>query len=160
MTRLLTDTNARAHAAFDDSYLDLLEAFTACDYSAALAVFHDLNSQLQAHLEFEESQLLPLLADGQPGMVRLISSDHLIIERLLKSITIVLAELINTRPPRRSMLCHLPLMVRLGAVLEHHTEREQQTLYPLLDEHLPDDNVHTLANQLAQATSFLSGVMT
>lgn len=146
----LTDTNAAAHVAFDARYLDLLEALTACDYPAALHVFHELCAHLRAHLEIEERELLPLLADEQLGVTRLIGGDHLIIERLLKRISTALTELAATCPPRRDMLAHLPLLIRLGAVLEHHTEREQQTLYPLLDERLTAKHAHALAVRLAQ----------
>ncbi len=148
----LSAVNSAVHERLTERYLDLLEAFTACRYQDAAACFAGLGALLEAHLQLEEVHVVPLAVDLDAQTARLLTGDHLILQRRLAHLTDLLARFASDQPPRRTMIQVLPDVLRLGAVLEHHDLREQQ-FYPQLEQALPVAELETLIVTLRIAES-------
>ena len=69
-----------------------------------------------------------------PGRVDHLEGDHVVLVRLVTEIAGFLPE----QADLRTTLQRLPSLYRLLGVLEHHTVREV-TVYPALEEQLPED---------------------
>lgn len=146
----MTAANDRAHAGIDGAYLDMLEAVTCCDYDAALTRLDHLEDLLRAHMRFEESQILPRLAEADPRIAELVDADHRIIERRLRHARDALTGLHAEAADRRRMVQSLARILGLRATLEHHSEREQSLAYPRLDAVLPPALATALAGELVR----------
>lgn len=148
----LSAVNNAVHERLASRYLDLLEAFTACRYDEAVTCFAGLGALLEAHLQLEEVHVVPLAADVDDQMARLLTGDHLILQRRLSHLTDLLGRFATDQPPRRAMVQALPELLRLGAVLEHHHLREEQ-FYPHLEQTLPVAELEFLMATLRTAES-------
>ena len=132
----LSAVNSAVHECLTERYLACLEAFTDCRYQDAATCFAGLGALLEAHLQLEEIHVVPLAADFDDQSARLLTGDHLILQRRLAHLNDLLTRFATDQPPRRAMVQVLPDLLRLGAVLEHHDVREQQ-FYPRLEQALP-----------------------
>ncbi len=138
--------NAAIHAELEERYLTFLERLTELRLDDATQEFEALMQLLHAHVDVEEKHILPhfvsVLApegasDDEREVARktaqLVDGDHLILSRTEASMRAAL-EGMGSAPSRRDLVRGLETFLRFGRVLEHHTDREQRTLYPRLDE--------------------------
>lgn len=132
----LVDAHLAVHRWLEDRAYLVLEALVACDVSTARARFDGLAAILEEHMAFEEQHVLPCYrsvapSDG-PGRADHVDGDHVILRRHVDAIDGALVE-VEAASTMRAVLERLPVVYRLLATLEHHTAREQQSVYPALE---------------------------
>lgn len=135
----LVDAHLAVHRWLEDRAYLVLEALVARDVSTARARFDVLASILEEHMAFEEERVLPFYRsvappDG-PGRADHVDGDHVILRRNVDAIDGALVEM-EAASALRAVLERLPIVYRLIATLEHHTAREQQSVYPALERSL------------------------
>ena len=143
-TGSLTDLNGQIHAWLDDLLLQHLEALTALNLNEAKELWRQFADALLAHAQAEDSVALPVYErlgnfpeGGQPS---LFDAEHKGIERMLRSLTQRLESLSPDDPSlRRRIVVNLDRYTLFRHLIEHHTLREQNIFYPLLDEKVDAD---------------------
>lgn len=135
----LVDAHLALHVLLEDRAYLVLEALVAVDVSTARARFDVLAALLEEHMAFEEEHVLPFYRsvapkDG-PGRADHVDGDHVILRRQVDAIDAALVEM-EAASTLRAVLERLPALYRLLATLEHHTAREQRTVYPTLEREL------------------------
>lgn len=133
----LHETHDALHDALDTVLEGVLLAVVERDAAVARARLASFLALLSAHADFEERDVLPLLAplaprEG-PGSAAHILPEHKLLARLGSELSEALASLPDRLTPR-DVLDVLPLGLRVRGAYEHHTEREHR-LYPLLRDH-------------------------
>jgi Hemerythrin HHE cation binding domain. len=152
----LTDLNGRIHAWLDECLLRHLEALTALDLEGAKNWWRKFADALIAHAQVEDSVALPVYErlgnfpeGGQPS---LFDAEHKGIERMLRSLTQRLESLSPSDPSlRRRIVVSLDRYMLFRHLIEHHTLREQNIFYPLLDEKVDDDEKEHIKAALQSA---------
>jgi len=152
----LTDLNGRIHAWLDEWLLRHLEALTALDLEAAKRWWQKFSDALMAHAKVEDSVALPVYErlgnfpeGGQPS---LFDAEHKGIERMLRSLTQRLESLSPHDPSlRRRIVVSLDRYTLFRHLIEHHTLREQNIFYPLLDEKVDADEKERIKTALQSA---------
>jgi hemerythrin-like domain-containing protein len=152
----LTDLNGRIHAWLDECLLRHLEALTALDLEAAKRWWRKFSDALMAHAQVEDSVALPVYErlgnfpeGGQPS---LFDAEHKGIERMLRSLTQRLESLSPNDPSlRRRIVVNLDRYMLFRHLIEHHTLREQNIFYPLLDEKVDADEKERIKAALQNA---------
>jgi hemerythrin-like domain-containing protein len=152
----LTDLNGRIHAWLDDLLLQHLEALTALNLNEAKELWRQFADALLAHAQAEDSVALPVYErlgnfpeGGQPS---LFDAEHKGIERMLRSLTQRLENLSPDDPSlRRRIVVSLDRYMLFRHLIEHHTLREQNIFYPLLDEKASDEEKQNIAQALTEA---------
>jgi hemerythrin superfamily protein len=135
----LVDVNRTIHGVLDATYLDFLEALFAADLESARAHLGRFVDELYAHMEIEESAVLPRFAalgpvDDDPNALAKIEGDHLILRRTLSAVVETVASLDAHDERRgRALAARIDVLSRLKGILEHHSTREERDLYPRLD---------------------------
>ena len=130
-------TNAAIHATLHEHHWRLIEALTELDLVMAQNAFAALTSLLHAHLDVEEHALMPAFlefvphSDGEKTL-KLVDGDHIILQRSEDAMAAQLAAF-GHEVSRRTMVLTIETFLRFGRVLEHHTSREEKTLYPAFD---------------------------
>lgn len=154
----LVDAHLAVHLWLEDRAYLVLESLVASDVGTARARFDQLAAILEEHMAFEEEHVLPLYrsvapADG-PGRADHVDGDHVILRRHVDAIDAALVEM-EASFTLRSVLERLPVVYRLLATLEHHTAREQKSVYPALaaslDEAARDDVITALKALVSRA---------
>ncbi len=156
LTDSLTDLNGRIHAQLDDLLLQHLEALTALNLMEAQQLWHCFANALLKHAEAEDSVALPVYERlgkfPEGGHPSLFSAEHKGIERMLKMLTQRLESLSPTDPSlRRKVVVGLDRYMLFRHLIEHHTLREQNIFYPLLDAQVSADEKARIADALTQA---------
>ncbi len=152
----LTDLNGRIHAWLDECLLRHLEALTALDLEAAKRWWRKFSDALMAHAQVEDSVALPVYErlgnfpeGGQPS---LFDAEHKGIERMLRSLTQRLENLSPDDPSlRRRIVVSFDRYMLFRHLIEHHTLREQNIFYPLLDEKVDADEKERIKAALQNA---------
>lgn len=132
----LVDAHLAVHRLLEDRAYLMLEALVTHDVSTARARFDVLEALLDEHMAFEEERVLPHYrsvapTDG-PGRADHVDGDHVILRRHLEAIDTALLEM-EAASTLRAILERLPFVYRLLGTLEHHTAREQRSVYPALE---------------------------
>lgn len=124
------------HAQLRELLFQTLEQLVVVDVDGARLRFDRFVTELEAGLALEEDVVMPCYrvhgpAQG-PGKPEIVDGDHVILRRGIQSVRELLAGATALRP----ILEGLPHVYRLIGTLEHHTEREQRHVYPLVAQHL------------------------
>lgn len=148
------------HAWLEARTYEILEALVRLRLADARSTFEHMARVLDAHMAFEEARVLPAYrkvapTDG-PGRADHVDGDHTILQRHVVAIREMLDALMETCTDTasstdrqlRHVLARLPVVYRLLSTLEHHTAREQQSVYPAL----PADVATGLVPELLRAT--------
>lgn len=152
----LTELNGRIHAWLDDLLLRHLEAMTALNLPTAKAVWQQFADALLRHAQAEDEVALPVYERlgefPQGGHPSLFAAEHKGIERMLKSLTQRIDTLSPTDPTlRRKIVVGLDRYMLFRHLIEHHTLREQNIFYPLLDERSDTSEKSHITNALEKA---------
>ncbi len=138
----LTAANAQAHNILEGLLMDLLEAAVDGRVADALAAHTRLADAFAFHLAAEEAHTLPLLRElGGPllKLATIVDGDHRIVHRSLDAVGALLGEVADgAGDGRRAVLQRIEVLSKLKTVLEHHGVREQEDIYPPLDQRFPD----------------------
>jgi iron-sulfur cluster repair protein YtfE (RIC family) len=144
------------HAALQRGVADLARAAAqVSDWSVPDAPDHlrhvrgFLYSRLP-HAEAEEAVLYPLMDKvmGARGATATMVADHREIHRRIDAVA-ALADAVAQGPPDESEVEALrEHLYGLWAIVRLHLEKEEQLLFPLLDEHLSPADARTLRDEL------------
>ena len=148
---VLLQANQRWHAQLDRSYQVFLESLTALDLEQARQQWSEFRTSLLHHIEFEQSHIEPLAKNWQDNTLKLIQADHLILVRLLPRLETALERIEHASAPRSELVNQLDTFIKLRNVLEHHDQRENEMLYPVLEDQLDQKARITLATQMNEA---------
>ncbi|MCP4009103.1 MAG: hypothetical protein GY726_06260, partial [Proteobacteria bacterium] len=140
----------------DTSYQSFLESLTALELDLARQQWVLFKRFLNDHIEFEQANIEPLAAGWESNTLKLIQSDHLILNRLLPRLDTAIELIVQTDSARAELVRQLDGFIKMRNVLEHHDLREMEYLYPLLDEQLERIQVQKLAHSMDQAREALS----
>jgi len=151
----LSDANQRWHELLDASYQALLESLTALDFDLARQQWARFALCLSAHIEFEQDNIEPLAENWESNTLKLIQSDHLILNRLLPRLDKAFTQIECADNPRTELVRQLDSFIKMRNVLEHHDLREMENLYPLLDEQLSSEQIQALADSMDRARKTL-----
>jgi Hemerythrin HHE cation binding domain. len=152
----LTDLNGRIHAWLDEWLLRHLEALTALDLEGAKNWWRKFSDALMAHAQVEDIVALPVYKRlgnfPEGGHPSLFDAEHKGIERMLRSLTQRLESLSPNDPSlRRRIVVNLDRYMLFRHLIEHHTLREQNIFYPLLDEKVDADEKERIKEALQNA---------
>lgn len=157
----LVDVNRAVHHELDAALVRTGAAVMARDTARARALLDAFVARLSAHMQVEDSAVLPRYAahaqDTGAGAPKHVASDHLILAKHLERCVAVLAALPDEPTVREAFLALDPLL-KLHGTLEHHDEREERFVYPLLDLALDDHARAALARLLATQLTATSDV--
>jgi hypothetical protein len=152
----LATLNQHIHDALEDQLLAFYEALTALELADARARWSAWKDAFRNHLEAEEAELmarLPALVEqhlpGNASLAKQVDGDHTILERTIAKIDHALAQ--QPDGDRRALVTELDTYLLLRRVLEHHTLRECQHAYPLLEAHLDADTRAGVQERLREA---------
>ena len=155
----LEDAHDRHHARLHDGFYEVIGRWVTPERFAdgvdAQTLFRRLCGELEAAVDLEERAILPayrtLPSHAPQGRPEVVDGDHTILRRTIVAIEERFAA-IGATPTQREVLEALPLVYRLIATLEHHTEREQRHVYPSM-------GVVLSPTALAEAEAVLRGLM-
>lgn len=152
---MLSNANKRWHARLDSGYQSLLENLTALELERAGALCQAFQHDLISHIAFERAHIEPLTKKWENNTLKLIQSDHLILERLLPKLEQAISEIKAAQQPRSVLVKKLDIFIKMRNVLEHHDLREMEVLYPLLDQQLDRKLCAKLAKEMDDASEAL-----
>jgi len=147
----LSEANQRWHSQLDTSYQAFLESLTALEFGLSRKQWSTFRQYLSAHIDFEQANIEPLASNWESNTLKLIQSDHVILNRLLPRLDKAFTQIEQADAPRTELVRQLDTFIKMRNVLEHHDLREMENLYPLLDEQLDSDRVEALAANMDQA---------
>ncbi len=147
----LSKANQRWHLLLDSSYQAFLESLTALDFNLASEQWLSFESSLSTHIKFEQDNIEPLTKDWEGNTLKLIQSDHLILNRLLPRLDTAFTQIEHADDSRAELVRQLDGFIKMRNVLQHHDLREKETLYPLLDEQLDDSHLQALSERMDRA---------
>ncbi len=110
-----------------------------------------LHTRLVPHMEAEEDVVYPLMESvmGARGATATMVADHREIHRRIDAVA-SLADMVGQGPPDDSEVEALrEHLYGLWAILRLHLEKEEQLLFPLLDERLSPTDARTLRQEMA-----------
>jgi hemerythrin-like domain-containing protein len=131
----LSEVHDRLAELFEQHQLALLDR----DLDRARLLLEEFGKGIRAHIRHEEDVLLPVYRERVP-YGRLGHPDHLLDEhRQIQESLQVLEQRVAALSPgdpglARTLLALVEDQWRFKQLLEHHNQREDRTLYPLLDE--------------------------
>lgn len=148
------------HQALHQALLDGMErasvAAVALDFQSASQCFGAVAQTVMAHRIDEEAALVELAEHEPPrGAGRaLIVAEHDKLDQLLAAAVATLDALADLAAlpldaQRLALVRHLDTLLRAKHVLEHHTSRENEILYPHLVIHLPIAARQVLEDRIA-----------
>ena len=147
----LSEANQRWHSQLDTSYQAFLESLTALEFSLSRKQWAAFRQCLSAHIDFEQTNIEPFASNWESNTLKLIQSDHVILNRLLPRLDKAFTQIEQAGAPRTELVRQLDAFIKMRNVLEHHDLREMENLYPLLDEQLDSDQIEALAANMDQA---------
>jgi regulator of cell morphogenesis and NO signaling len=135
--------------SWDHDRLDSLEAAAfqaraAGDLAAAYDLYAEFAFGLRRHIGFEEDLLFPAFeaGSGMPptaGPTAVMRAEHREILRLLEEIELGIGD---------AAAAVAPLRASFHAVLGEHNVKEEQVLYPAVDQQLKDDGADALVRRI------------
>lgn len=144
----LSQANQRWHQFLDDSYQGFLESLTALDLVDARSQWQQFKQSLSAHIEFEQLHIEPLAENRKDNILKLVQSDHLILDRLMPRLDTALDAIEQSVQPRSELVRSLDSFIKMRNVLVHHDLREMEHLYPMLDQQLDSKQALKLAEAM------------
>jgi hypothetical protein len=152
---MLADANQRWHRVLDALYQTFLESLTALELNLARQHWEAFERNLITHIDFEQTHIEPLAEAWENNTLKLIRSDHLILNRLLPRLDKAFGLIEQADSPRTELVRQLDGFIKMRNVLEHHDLREMENLYPLLDEKIESSQADELANDMDAARTAL-----
>lgn len=125
----------RYHAELEELLLCHQEALLLGDWGLATRYLALYAGGLRLHIRQEDSLLLPLyreLEQGQPWPARVYEGEHRKLERQLLLCRRAYAGLLR-QPSRRGVIGVIEQQKSLKHLAEHHHQREEESLFPVLD---------------------------
>jgi iron-sulfur cluster repair protein YtfE (RIC family) len=121
------------HKACDYKFADAEEAALADDWSKAEAAFHAFRDDMARHFRMEEEVLFPALksAGGPSGPVHIMLMEHAQIKELLKQM--------GAAVERKDTQEYGGLSETLLMVMQQHNNKEENILYPIMDQILANE---------------------
>lgn len=153
---VLADANQRWHLLLEISYQAFLESLTALEFSLARHQWEEYKHCLSRHIDFEQENVEPLANAWENNTLKLIQSDHLILNRLLPRLDKALAQIEQADSTRGELVRQLDGFIKMRNVLEHHDLREMEYLYPLLDDQIDKNKRQKLASRMDLARMALA----
>ncbi len=134
----LMELNGRVHAYLDELMLQHLEQLTALDLQAAQTTWQRLGQLLSAHSDAEDATALQTYAQigefPEGGKPLLFAAEHQGLHKMVDLLSEDFSRLSSDDPQvRRKMIFTLDRYMRFRHLFEHHTLREQNLLYPILE---------------------------
>lgn len=118
-------------------------ALLASDIGAAVAALTEFQSQLQAHIDFEERRLLPLYADTQAetagGTLEIFQAEHRKLREGVHALIQKTELLYTSHDLSGAILQLLSDETSFKGLFQHHAVREQSQLFPRLDERTTEE---------------------
>ena len=116
------------HKACDYKFADAEEAALADDWGKAAAAFNAFRDDMLRHFRMEEDVLFPALksAGGPSGPVHIMLMEHAQIKELLKQM--------GAAVERKDAQEYGGLSETLLMVMQQHNNKEENILYPIMDE--------------------------
>ncbi len=152
---MLADANQRWHQVLDALYQTFLESLTALELNLARQNWEAFKRNLITHIGFEQTYIEPLTETWESSTLKLIQSDHLILNRLLPRLDKAFGLIEHADSPRTELVRQLDGFIKMRNVLEHHDLREMENLYPLLDEKIDSSQADELAKGMDAARTAL-----
>lgn len=125
------DFMTQMHRACDRHFADAETAIAQGDWTVGAAHFARFRGALERHFEAEETILFPAFEEetgGEMGPTRVMSIEHL----HMRDLVLDLAKTLE----RRDAAGYLELSDTLAIMLRQHNIKEEQALYPMMDEAL------------------------
>jgi len=135
----ILDTDHDRIAALCD---ELLEAYGTDDWAVVRSAWGRFERALTAHIQAEETWLLPFYAIAEPAEAQALRRDHDVLRRRLDEIGFGIDLHCANDEVGREMV----------ALLRDHARREDSTLYPWADQHLDPLVAAALRARLEQRT--------
>ena len=152
---MLANANQRWHQVLDALYQTFLESLTALEFDRARQHWEAFGHNLITHIDFEQTHIEPLTEAWENNTLKLIQSDHLILNRLLPRLDKAFGLIEQAGSPRTELVRQLDGFIKMRNVLEHHDLRETENLYPLLDEKIDRSQAEELADGMDAARAAL-----
>ncbi len=158
----LVATNTALHDLLDAAFLDAMEATTALHHREAARRWQVYAARLEAHAQLEDRHALPPYAElaehPRGGSPEIFDNEHAKLGRLVREGLEVLGGLDPEAPDaRRQMIETLDRLLLPRHVLEHHTLRENEHLYPTLSRVLSEAQRLDLVSRMsAQRDAWLA----
>lgn len=148
-TQTLRAVNTALHEVLDASWVAAMEALTALDHAEALRHWTVYAERLEAHAALEDARSLPpyaaLSEHARAGSPGIFANEHTKLGRLVREGVALIAGLDMDGPnARRQMIEVLDRLLLPRNVLEHHTLRENEHLYPTLERVLDGEEAEEL----------------
>lgn len=128
------------HGQLDMRFFAHQQALLDRDFARALRLLADYRERLFAHIQDEESLVLPRYAalggDASDAPVRLFLGEHKNLRLFVDDFGARLARLVE-QPDDHTLLELFDRQATFKNLLLHHDLRERNALYPFLAEHLP-----------------------
>jgi hypothetical protein len=144
----LTAANTRWHQQLERLYQAFLESLTALELDTAHIQWTQFKSNLLSHIQFEEEHIEPLTNTWEDNILKLIQSDHLILNRLIPRLDKSFTGVQQADATRTELVHQLDIFIKMRNVLVHHDLRETEQLYPRLDQQLSIVQAQLLAEQM------------
>ena len=128
----------RVHEALDECFLLHQEALVTGELPHAAVLFADYRDLLHLHIHHEDNILLPVFARN--GRMKrwppeLYTGEHDKLKGFLRRSEAGLQKLIASDDVKpRDLVAQIDLEGGLKRLLDHHDQREQENLFPILDE--------------------------
>ena len=131
---------AKTHVQLAELFLRHQEALLDRDWAVATSALGRFREGLLLHMEHEEGLLLPLMAragEVERWPARVYLGEHEKLRRLLARAATQLETLPDAtgrRDENRALLALLDFETTFKHLCEHHEQREEMALFPLLDQ--------------------------
>lgn len=131
------------HRECDEIYAKAEETIAAGDFEEGLALWSDFSARVEQHFTLEEETLFPSFeaATGmRAGPTMVMRGEHLQMREMLKSITAAIEN--------QDMDDALGLCESLMIFMQQHNMKEEQVLYPMLNDALPKEETEQQVSQV------------
>lgn len=142
----------RYHAELEELLLCHQEALLLADWGLARRYLALYGSGLRLHIRQEDELLLPRYREheqGQPWPARVYEGEHRKLERQLQLCRRAFAALLQA-PSRRGVIGLIEQQKSLKHLAEHHHQREEESLFPVLDAALGEAQKSALLATMAR----------
>jgi iron-sulfur cluster repair protein YtfE (RIC family) len=143
MTTTSFSSLSKVHAELDRLFNRHQRALFASDVDTALETLKTFGGKLNRHIDYEEHRLLPLYADQGAetagATLEIFQAEHRKLRDGLTKLTRTTEELSVSEDLTGSILALLDEETAFKGLLHHHASREQNLLFPRLDERTTEE---------------------
>ncbi|WP_250655138.1 hemerythrin domain-containing protein [Alkalimarinus coralli] len=122
------------HRSCDEIYANAEEAINSADFEQGLTLWHEFCDRVEQHFTLEEQTLFPAFESAtgmQGGPTMVMRGEHLQMREMFKSITAS----IESKDADEALGQCESLMI----FMQQHNMKEEQVLYPMLNDTLPKE---------------------